>query len=193
MLVTISGPPGSGTSSAAAGLATELGYEHVSGGDLFRELAAEEGMTVEEFNKQAETDDRIDRELDKRLREVAVEREGVVLESRLAGWMAGNHADLRFWLDAPREVRTSRIASREAWSLQEATDRTEMREESERRRYADYYDIDFTDLRIYDLSINTARWEAGTVVALLTQAVETYDREADEGQLAVTGVQYDFG
>ena len=45
MLLTISGPIGSGKSTVAAALAEELSYEHVSGGDIFRELAAERGYT----------------------------------------------------------------------------------------------------------------------------------------------------
>ena len=75
MLITISGPAGSGKSTAAAALADRLDDDHVSGGDIFRELADEKGLTPLELNKRAEEDDTIDRDLDRRLREVAAERE----------------------------------------------------------------------------------------------------------------------
>lgn len=192
MLITMSGPPGSGTSTAAAALAERLELEHISGGDIFRDLAAEHEMSVEEFNTLAESDDRIDLELDERLRQIAIERENLVLESRLAGWMAGDHADLRVWLDAPISVRAERIAEREDWSHAEAIERTEMREESERRRYAHYYDIEFTDLSIYDLTLNTARWDLDAEMALLTQAVETYRSDGDEGRMPITDIRYAF-
>ncbi len=192
MLVTMSGPPGSGTSSAGAALADRLGLEHVSGGDLFRGLADERGMTVEEFNEEAESDESIDRELDWRLRTTAIERDDLVLESRLAGWMAGEHADLRFWLDAPPIVRARRIADREDWSVGEARDRTAMRQKSERRRYAEYYNIDFDDLRIYDLAINTGRWPLEAELELLVDAVESYDPGEDEGAVQITDVEYPF-
>ena len=86
MLVTISGPAGSGKSTAAAALAEALDYDHVSGGDIFRDLAVERGITPLELNKLAEDDDEIDRDLDRRLRGIAETRDDVVLESRLAGW-----------------------------------------------------------------------------------------------------------
>src|SRR6056297_917105 len=113
MLITVSGPAGSGKSTLAKSLADALSYEHVSGGDIFRSLAEERGMTPLELNKLAEDEDSIDRDLDRRLRTIAAERDDLVLESRLAGWMAGNHADLKLWLDAPLEVRADRIAQRE--------------------------------------------------------------------------------
>lgn len=192
MLVTVSGPPGSGKSTAAAGLAAALDFDHISGGDIFRELAADRGLSLEEFGELATEDETIDQNLDRRLREIARERDELVLESRLAGWMAGEHADLRCWLDAPLSVRASRIADRESWGFDEAAERTRVREANERERYAAYYDIDFSDRSIYDLAVNTARWSEDGVVSLLVTAVETYDAGADEGKIPIEGVTYPF-
>ena len=50
MLVTVSGPAGSGKSTTAAGIAEAFGLDHVSGGDIFRALAAERGYSPVEFN-----------------------------------------------------------------------------------------------------------------------------------------------
>ncbi|WP_266078221.1 (d)CMP kinase [Haladaptatus caseinilyticus] len=192
MLLTVSGPPGSGKSTTAEGLAEIFGLEHVSGGDIFRELAAERDLTPLEFNKLAEEDEEIDRDLDRRLREIAVERDDVVLESRLAGWLAGEHADFRIWLDAPLDVRAARIADREEKAVEQAATETRARAGSEAQRYDEYYNIDITDLTIYDLSINTARWDPEDVLDMLTTAVEDYDPSADEGKYPITGVSYDF-
>jgi len=111
MLITVSGPPGSGKSTNAAGLADRLGLDHVSGGDIFREMAAERDMTPVEFNEFAE-DPQIDRDLDRRLHGIATTRDDLVLESRLAGWLSADHADFRFWFDAPVSTRAERIAER---------------------------------------------------------------------------------
>jgi cytidylate kinase len=192
MLVTISGPPGGGKSTVAAGLADALGYEHVSGGDIFRATADERGLSLAEFNAQAEEDPSIDRELDRRLRTTAAEGEDLVLESRLSGWMAGEYADLKVWLDAPLEVRATRIADREGTNVSTAREQTEAREASEQDRYAAYYGIDYDDLTIYDIGLNTARWDEVSTIDLLVDAVEAYDPETDEGAAPVEGVDFDF-
>ncbi|MFA1611922.1 (d)CMP kinase [Halobellus rubicundus] len=192
MLLTVSGPPGAGKSTTVTALAEAFDLEHVSGGDIFRELAAERGMTAVEFNQLAEDDDQIDRDLDRRLRTIALERDDVLLESRLAGWLAGDAADLRLWLDAPIEVRAARIAEREGKSAEQALEETRTREESEALRYREYYGIDISDLSIYDIALNTARWSQEDVPEILTTAVAAYDHGDDEGKYAVEGVSYDF-
>ena len=191
MLITISGPPGSGKSTVAAAVAGAFDLEHVSGGDIFRGLAEERELSLAAFNELAEDDDAIDRDLDRRLRETARERDDVVVESRLSGWMAGDYADLKVWLDAPLSVRAARIADREGTSVDRAMEETRVREESERKRYAEYYEIDFEDRSIYDLCVNTARWDAAAVIDIVEDAVRRYDPAVDEGATPVVA-RYEF-
>jgi len=193
MLITVSGPAGSGKSTLAAALADALGYEHVSGGDIFRSLAEERDLSLAAFNELAEEDDQIDRDLDARLRSIAAERSDLVLESRLAGWMAAEHADLKCWLDAPIDVRAARIADREGVAVETAKADTEERAASEAGRYEEYYGIDIADRSIYDLTLNTARWGPEGVLSVVETAAEAYDPVTDEGAAPVTGVEYDFG
>lgn len=192
MLITVSGPGGSGKSTLAADLADRLGYDHVSGGDIFRDIAAERDLSPLELNKLAEEDDSIDRDLDRRQRELAAEREDLVLESRLAGWMAGDHADFRIWLDAPLDIRAERIADREDKPVRTAREETVERADSEALRYREYYGVDIDDLDIYDLALNTARFSPGAVLDVVITAVEAYDIVDDEGKTPIDGVEYDF-
>ena len=192
MLVTISGPPGSGKSTVASTLADHLDYDHISGGDIFRGLAEDRGLTLEEFNELAEEDSQIDKDLDRRLRETARDRDDIVLESRLAGWMAGEYADIKIWLDAPMSVRARRIAEREDKTPAAARAETEKRENSETQRYEEYYAIDFDDITIYDLSVNTARWGPDAVTDIVLDAVDAYQAERDEGPTPIENVRYQF-
>lgn len=185
MFVTVSGPAGVGKSTTAAALAEQLSFDHVSGGDIFRSVADERGLSALELNQLAEEDDAIDRALDRRQRTIAEEREDVVLESRLAGWMAGEYADLKIWLDAPLSVRVARIAEREDKATDVAREETEARAASEARRYREYYGIDITDHSIYDLALSTARWGPDAITHVLSEACTAYDPTADEGKVTV--------
>ena len=158
-LITLSGPPAAGTTTCSELLSMAFGYEVLNGGDIFRDLAAERDMSVAEFTAVAESDPSVDRELDRRL-EAAIDAhlegtrepdgEGLVVESRLAGWHADGRATLSIWLDAPLEVRASRINDRD-----ETPAELRERERSDAERYREYYDIDIADLSVYDLVIDT--------------------------------------
>jgi cytidylate kinase len=191
MLITISGPPGGGKTTVATAIADAFDLDHVSGGDIFRSLADERGYSLVEFNALAEEDDSIDRDLDRRLRKTARDREDLVLESRLSGWMAGDYADLRIWLDAPLDVRATRIADREGDDPETARRETKTREDSEKRRYREYYAIEFEDRSIYDLAVNTARWSEDAVVDVVATAIEAYRPDHDEGAVAFEA-DYEF-
>ena len=113
MLVTLSGLPGSGTSTLARLVAAELGLDHLDGGTVFRKVAAEQGVSLAAYAAMAEHDENIDRALDDRLTDRA--RQGdVLLESRLAGWLAtrAELAALRVWI-ACDEVERARRQSQD--------------------------------------------------------------------------------
>jgi cytidylate kinase len=188
LFITVSGPPGCGATTVCNRLSAVLDCGYVSGGDIFRELADERDMSLSQFIAEAEASEEIDRALDRRLQTIAEKwgtaNKAFILESRLAGWLAGNRADLRIWLDAPAEVRVDRTRAREEMEAE-----MRVREVSEAGRYESYYGIDITDQSFYDLSINTARWDENTVLDILLSAVEGYDAEADEGAFATTDVE----
>ncbi|GGJ05940.1 cytidylate kinase [Halobellus salinus] len=180
LFITVSGPPGCGATTVCEGLSTALDCGYVSGGDIFRELADDRGMSLSQLIAKTDETDEIDRALDRRLRTIAekwgASNKPFVLESRLAGWLAGNRADLRVWLDAPDEVRVERTADREEMEAE-----MRVREVSEAGRYRSYYGIDVDDRSFYDLAINTARWSPESTLEMILSAVEEYDPEVDEG------------
>jgi predicted cytidylate kinase len=156
LLLTISGLPGSGTSTVAREVAAQLGIERLDGGAVFRAMAAEQGLSLAAFGAVAEHDPAIDLELDARLASRA--RDGdVVLESRLAGWIVANEglAGTRVWLTCDDEERARRVGLRDGESLAQALATNRAREASEAARYRAYYGIDIADLGVYHLVIDT--------------------------------------
>ncbi len=181
LFITVSGPPGCGLTTLCEGLATALDCGHVSGGEVFREIAADREMSLNQLIAEASESDEIDRAIDDRLQTIA-EKWGkadkpFILESRLAGWLAGDHADLRIWLDAPEEVRVERTKGRD----DEETAEMRVREVVEKGRFKSYYGIDLEDRSLYDLSINTARWSPEATLELVLTAIRLYDSTVDEG------------
>ncbi|MEE3477591.1 MAG: AAA family ATPase, partial [Methanomethylophilus sp.] len=64
MRITISGPPGSGKTTVCGKLSEALGLKAVVFGQVFRQLAAEKGLTLVELGKLAEQDPQIDADID---------------------------------------------------------------------------------------------------------------------------------
>jgi cytidylate kinase len=188
LFLTVSGPPGCGATTVCEALSSAMDCGYVSGGEIFRELAEERGMSLTQFVAEADTSEEIDRALDRRLRTIAEKwgaaNKAFILESRLAGWIAGNRADLRIWLDAPEEVRVERTRDRDEMEAE-----MRVREVLEAGRYEHEYGIDISDRSFYDLSINTARWDPEGVVDLVLTAVERYDAEADEGSFTTRDIE----
>lgn len=173
MLITLSGLPGSGTSTVARKVAADLGLEHLDGGTVFRGLARERHMSLADFAREAEGNDAIDRALDDRLTRRAAEGD-VLVESRLAGWLVrGADLDaLAVWIECDEAERARRVAGRDHHAPDEALRTNREREASERLRYQRYYGIDLADRTIYDevLDSTTASPEdlVAQVVALAT-------------------------
>lgn len=157
-IITVSGLPGSGTSTVSRLLVERTGWDYINAGEIFRQLAEEAGVSLMEYGRRAEGDAQIDKDLDARMVQVA--RGGVaglVLEGRLTGWMAHRHdvPALKVWLDADLRSRASRASGRDGLSLEDAMEAVVGRERSEARRYVEYHGIDLTDRSIYDLVIDT--------------------------------------
>ena len=82
-------------------------------------------------------------------------REGdTVLGSRLAIWVLDD-ADYRVYLDAPIDVRASRIQKREGGSFESVRKKTLMRDQRDHDRYLRLYNIDNNDYAFVDLVIDT--------------------------------------
>jgi CMP/dCMP kinase len=174
MLITVSGPPGSGTTTAARGVASALGLDLLLGGEVFRAMASEHRMTLGEFGRYAAGRPEVDVELDRRL--AAAARTGdLVIESRLAGWVLHNEGlpGLRVGLICDDKVRAERVAAREGATIEQALADNAERETVEHDRYLALYGIELTDQSIYHLVVDTGVTAAADVVDRIVAAARS--------------------
>jgi predicted cytidylate kinase len=172
MIITISGPPGSGKTTACSKLSERLGVKAVVFGKIFRQLAAEKNLSLGELGAIAEKDPSIDKMIDSRILDIARESDDIILESRLSAYMCARHGipALKVYLDASPKVRMSRIGIREGETEEEACAKTLDRQRSEAKRYLMYYGIDIDDKSVYDLVINTDDLDPDQVVDIIIEA-----------------------
>lgn len=168
MIITISGKAGSGKSSVAKAISQRLNLKHYSVGDVMREMAKERGITLLKLNNLAEKDSSIDKELDDRLVKLSKTQKNFVIDGRLTAFFIP-HADFRIFLDAPVKTRAERILlaqrkDEKHATLNETISNIKKREESEKKRYKQYYNVDYTDKKLYTHIINTAPLELKEVV-----------------------------
>ena len=172
MIVTVSGPHGSGKSTYAAKLAGSLALRHVSAGMLFRKLAEERKVSLEKFQEMAAADPSIDRLVDERTM-LEAERGDVVVDGQLAGWVLKEISDLRILLTAPLVVRLERIAARDHISLEEARRQTLHREAVQAERYRKHYGFSVDDWSIYHLILDTSFGSIEDTAEILLAAAVT--------------------
>lgn len=173
MIITISGLPGSGKTTVAEILAEKLKLRYISTGEIFRKMAEERKMKLNELGKLAEKDLNIDRELDKRQLELIKDGD-VVFEGRLSGWLTAKNGlpSIKIWIDASLDIRARRIVQRENKKLEIVKEEIEAREGSEWKRYWDLYGIDLNDLSVYDMVINTELLSAEKVAEKILKEIE---------------------
>lgn len=176
-IITIAGSLGSGKSSTAKAIAAALGYTHFSSGDLFRQIAAERGESVEATNISAETQQDIDHQVDELLQKKYETEEQLVVDSRMAWhWMPGSfkvflHLDPdtsaeRIFSQMQQEGRTSESAS----TVEELRASIDRRFASEQKRYFSLYGVDATNPQNFDMVINTKSNDLKTVTAMVLAA-----------------------
>jgi cytidylate kinase len=180
-IITIAGAPGSGKSSTAKIVAQKLGYEHFSSGDMFRKMAAEKGLSVEEINEAAEEQKSIDQKVDELLVGIGKEKDKVVIDSRTAfHWIPDS---FKVFLDLDSQIAAERTfaqiqkegrASQAASSVEEVRANTIRRTTSEHKRYQSLYNLDVTDKKSFDLVVDTQTNNLEQVAAIVVAAYETW-------------------
>jgi len=165
MIITLSGTAGSGKSTVAKILAQKLKLKHYSTGDFMREIARERNLSLEDLGRIAEGDRSIDAALDKRQIELGKKEDNFIIDGRLSFHFLPQ--SIKIFLDADLKVRAERIwrdiqikglrKEERAQTLREIIEEIKKREESEKKRYQKYYQINPYEKKHYDLIIDTTK------------------------------------
>lgn len=185
MIISVSGPHGTGKSTYAARLAKALRLRHVSAGTLFRRVALERNLSLRELGDLALKDLSIDKMVDRRTI-LEAKKGNVVVDGQLTGWILRDKADLRIYLTAPESVRLERIAKRDRLELKDARIQTVHRESVQKRRYLRHYGFRVYDTSIYHLVLDTSLGSINDTARVLLDtalAVKNRNRKAKRRNL----------
>lgn len=173
--ITVSGHPGSGTSTLVQGLAERFGWTTLNGGDVFRGEAKRRGMSLHEFELLCKDDETVDRSLDILLQESMVGDASLhVVESRLAGWWAHRQGIdcLRIWLDVTAEERARRVVNREGIPYEEAMEANRVRIELDGERFDRMYGLAPEDPTPYTHVIEASSLSAHHILEQVASLLE---------------------
>ncbi len=165
VVIAISGKSGCGNTTVTRLLSQTLGLTMVN--YTFRNLAHDEGITLQQLLELAQTDDSFDRKVDEKQVELA--RKGsCVLGSRLAVWVYPQ-ADLRVYLKADTRTRVERIHQREGGDIHQLLRDTEKRDREDHQRYLDLYGIDNDSFDFVDLVLDAGRMNPNEIVQAIIE------------------------
>lgn len=151
IIVTVDGKSAAGKGTLADFIAEKLGVKHFSASDVFYQIADERGIEDHELSEEAEKE--VDLAVDRKTLERALDQD-CVIDSRIASWVLGDHANLKIKLVADLEERARRLADREEISQEKAEQIVRKRDSEDSRRYKEYYGIDLDNEEIYDVVID---------------------------------------
>ena len=169
--VTISGYPGSGTSTLVSGLVSHFNWQSINGGQIFRNEAQKRGLTLPEFGELCISDESVDEELDEILRQTILGDEVEIIESRLAGWWAYKLevASIRIWVEVNEHERANRVISREGGTIETVLEANAKRLSIDNQRYQNMYGLTPDDPLAYTHIVEASNISAEDV---LSQAIK---------------------
>ena len=178
--ILLSGLSGTGSTTAAKRIAANLGLSYIYGGQIFRDLAEERGISLEELAESLEHDQETEREIDRRLI-AAGRRDDVLIEGRTIGWIfPWDVPAVRIWLTCDLEERLRRVQGREHHPR--SAENLLRREASDNRRYRALYTIEPEDFSPFDLVLDTTSLSVDEVV----EQIEAFVRERVRDEVSLT-------
>lgn len=175
--ITVSGHPGSGTSTLVSKLVEAFSWSSLNGGDIFRSQAKQRGMSLGQFGELCKTDLNVDKELDELLKQKMSGQDSFdIVESRLAGWWAYqlNLDCVRLWIDVNDEVRAQRVVAREGGEVSQALQDNEKRSAIDAQRFMQLYNILPQNREAYTHVLDASEMSIDEVFSAVVKILEDF-------------------
>jgi len=178
--IVVSGPPAIGKTTVAKGLAQEFNLKHLSGGDILKELASEQGFLSSgddwwdtedgmKFLNQRKNNSEFDKQVDEKLIQL-FEQGNVVITSYTLPWLIDN--GIKLWLDGTVENSAKRMQNRDNMGESLALDVVKKRFNENKIIYKNLYNFEFgDDLSVFDKIIKTDGLDAQQVLEIAKSTV----------------------
>ena len=181
--IIISGPPAIGKTTIAKGLAKEFSIEYLSGGDILKELAEEQGFQTKgddwcdtqegiNFLDQRKKNSEFDKNVDNKLKEL-FSKGGIVVTSYTLPWLVDG--GIKIWLDGSKENSALRMTTRDNSSKNEALEIVQKRYNENKIIYKELYGFEFgEDLSVFDKIIKTDGLNVEQVLEIAKSTVREF-------------------
>jgi cytidylate kinase len=161
--ILLSGLSGTGSTTAAKRIAEDLGLHYVYGGAIFRKMAKERGIPLEELVESLERNSATEKEVDDHLKALGSTEDDILIESRTIGWILPKDVPaIRIWLTCDLPERLQRVQNREHHAR--SPENLLRREASDNKRYRALYGIEPEDYTPFDLVLDTTSLSVDQVV-----------------------------
>jgi len=169
-----------GKTTIAKGIAEEFGLTHLSGGDILKELAEEEGFktggddwwdTQEGMNflSQRQENSEFDKKVDDKLKKYFLDG-NVVITSYTLPWLV--EGGVKIWLEGSKENSAQRMTTRDNMSKDNALEIVQKRYQENKKIYKALYGFEFgEDLSLFDKVIETDGLNASEVLDIAKMVV----------------------
>ncbi|MEG0073442.1 MAG: cytidylate kinase family protein [Clostridia bacterium] len=158
-MIALSGEIASGKGTVGKIISKTLGYEIYSASMVFRQMAREKNMSITDFGKYVEERPELDLETEKRMGEYAKANSKVILDGRMAFYVAPFAFKVYMKVDtdvaAERMFNDNRGKEDSYDTLEETKASIIDRYENENTRYMNVYNVNKADESNYDLVFDT--------------------------------------